>query len=92
MDASSTAEFSHCVFRVYHSNLADKFELIDANNKVIKTMDIDECDEGLKILETNYDDVLRGMLQVPSSHSTFSAKVSKICFHTFGCQSDSRSL
>ncbi len=76
VDASSTVEYSHCVFRVYHSNLNDKFRLIDANNGTIKNMTIDECDVGLKILETNYDDVLRGMLGTVTVHDTFNAKVS----------------
>lgn len=76
IDASSTVEFSHGAFRVYHSNLNDKFNLFDANDTLIKTMDLDECDEGLKILETNYDDVVRGMFRTSSAHSTFTTKVS----------------
>lgn len=76
VDASSTAEFSHCVFRVYHSNLADKFTLINANNTIVKTFGIDECDGGLKILEKQYDDVVRGLLQTSAAHASYSAQVS----------------
>lgn len=76
IDASSTVEFSHGAFRVYHANLNDKFRLIDANDTLIRTIDLDESDEGLQILETNYDDVVRGMFRTGSAHSTFSAKVS----------------
>lgn len=78
MDASTTTEFNHCVFRIFHSNLNDIFNFIDANNTVTKTLALDECDNGLKILETHYNEVIRGMVQVPAGHSTYSAKVSKL--------------
>lgn len=40
-------------------------------------MALDECDAGLQILETKYNEVVRGMVQVPAAHSTYSAQVSK---------------
>lgn len=57
-------------------NLADKLDLINANNTVVKTMALDECDGGLKILETQFDDVVRGMVKEPAAHESYSPKVS----------------
>lgn len=76
VDASSMAEYSHCVLRVYHSNLADKVKFIDANNTVIKTINLDDNDEGLEPLETDYDNIARGMLATPAGHASFTATVS----------------
>jgi len=75
VDASATAEFSHCAFRIYHANLADHLHLLDENYKITKNMTIDECDIGLKTLETQFDEVVRGMLQTQAAESTFSAKI-----------------
>ncbi|KAG4065210.1 hypothetical protein HA402_007607 [Bradysia odoriphaga] len=81
VDASSTAEFSHCVFRVYHSNLADKVHFIDGNNTITKTINLDDNDVGLKTLETEYDSLTRGMLITPSGHASFSPTVRNKMFN-----------
>ncbi|KAJ6635870.1 Peroxidase [Pseudolycoriella hygida] len=81
VDASSTTEFSHCAFRVYHSNLADVFHFIDANNTITKTMALDDCDNGLKLLESQYSEIVRGLVNTSAAHGSFSAKVRNQMFN-----------
>lgn len=75
MDGSVTAEYSHCAFRLYHTNLADKLDLLDENYEITQTFALDECDSGLNILQDRYLEVLRGLLKESAQHSTYSEKV-----------------
>lgn len=84
VDASATAEFSHATMRVYHSNLADNFQLVDANNTVIRIIPLDESDNGLSILEEFFDECLGGMVNTPAGHASFTAMVS-FDFEIFCC-------
>jgi peroxidase len=83
IDASSTAEFSHAVFRVYHSNLADKVKVVNANNVTTRMINLDDNDVGLKPLETEYDDIARGMLATGAGHASFTATVRNKMFNNF---------
>ncbi|XP_037041550.1 peroxidase-like [Bradysia coprophila] len=81
VDASSTVEFSHCVFRVYHSNLADKVHFMDANNTIIKTINLEDNDVGLKPLETHYNVIAQGMFGTGAGHASFTPTVRNKMFN-----------
>ena len=76
VDPSTTNEFNHCAFRVYHANLAPSLDVYDFKYNRTDVYPLDDCDDGLGMLEDRYDDVTRGLLLTPSRHAPFSSTVS----------------
>lgn len=64
------------MFRIFHSNLNDELNLVDAQNKTTETLMLDELDVGLRILETKYDEFVRGLIRTGAAHESFTARVS----------------
>lgn len=65
MDAGNLAEFSQGAFRSLHTNIPSKFNYYSDSLEISKTMDFSDTVDRSKLLENNFNGILRGMLQDP---------------------------
>lgn len=73
-DASTTNEFSSAAFRVMHSFLSSDFELFDENMNV-KRFNLSDVVFKSKMLETYYDDILRGFMEQKINLRGYSSEI-----------------
>ena len=79
MDPSSTNEFSHGAFRFMHAIVPGSISLVNvAGVEISKRVLSDMNSSVVNILETNYLDLLRGMLVKPMNVDGYNAQVSSL--------------
>lgn len=64
INTSTAPEFIQSVFRLFHENIREDFELFDKNNKVTQRFQFYELTNKTRLLETRFMEVLRGMLKL----------------------------
>lgn len=65
VDASNMDEFAHASFREFHTYIPGYVNFIANDGVILKTMKLSDTIPNSKLLEENYNNVLRGMLQDP---------------------------
>lgn len=63
IDPSTFIEFAQSAFRMLHAKLPSTVQFVNASNFVVKEMTLSDMVGASQMLEKNYDDLLRGMLQ-----------------------------
>lgn len=77
VDASNMDEFAHASFRLFHTYIPGYVNLIADDGVILKTIKFSDTIFNSKLLEENYNNVLRGMLQDPleTKHLGYSEEV-----------------
>lgn len=64
IDSSTMTEFTHGAFRLFHEHIPEHFDFLNADYKLIRRFNLSQIYSNSKLLEGNYENVMRGLLNL----------------------------